>query len=142
MPRTKISLTRFNWKIPKWHDYKNVKAIWIYSLGGLPSFEFEIDPEMAVPKNLRQHARNSKNYEKPNFMFIKDPKVISKIGQIIKNLDIQGARGKSIYLGKIKLEQKDKSYEIPIYSTLEDWYDFKINNTEDMQMHTSHVKFT
>lgn len=142
MPRMQISLTRFHWRIPKWQDLKNIKAIWIYSVGGIPSFEFEIDPEIQIPENLRQYARNSKNSEMPNFYIIKDPKVILKIGQIIKNLEVLGARGNAINLGQIELNQNQDKFQIPIYSTLEDWYDFMTNNSEARPVHTSHVKFT
>lgn len=142
MPRMQISMTRFHWKIPRWRDLQNVRAIWFYSLDGIPSFELEIDPSIIIPTNLRQHARNSKNANQPNFIVLKNVKIISIIGQKIKTLEIMGARGKSIFLGNIIIPENNKKFSIPLYSTLEDWHDFKEHTSEKLFLHSSHVKFT
>ncbi|WP_457557658.1 hypothetical protein [Candidatus Harpocratesius sp.] len=142
MPRMQISMTRFHWKIPRWRDLQNVRAIWFYSLDGIPSFELEIDPSIIIPENLCQHARNSKNIDQANFIVLKNVKIISIIGKKIKTLEIMGARGKSIFLGNIIIHENNKKFNIPLYSTLEDWHDFKEHTSGKLYQHTSHVKFT
>lgn len=142
MPRMKISLTRFKWKSPQWQELQYVQSIWLYSQQGLLSFEMEVDSSIEIPASDQQHARNSKNLEKSNFLLLKNAQIISKIGEKIKKFDIRGAVGKSVLLGEIQVLENKRTYTFPIYSTLHDWYDFISNSEERFDHLKSSIKFS
>ena len=124
--RKQISYKRFKWKLVPWMRHENILALWIYCSKGILSFEFEINPKIPIPKMTDLHARNSKNTHLPNFIKINDPQIVSNIGNNIKNFDVKGAIGKGILIGDISI---DSQKEIPVMSTLHDWYDLSKQNS-------------
>jgi len=142
MPRRKIHLTRFLWRTPAWRDLKHIQSIWLYSQEGMLSFEIEVDSKVDIPENYQIHARNSKNESKTNFIIIKNPKIIAKIGKNVKDLRVKGARKKAIYLGDLQYQEEEQTFSFPIYSTLADWYDFKGFSGEGLPHLKNQVQFT
>jgi hypothetical protein len=142
MPREKIHMTRFRWKTPAWRELSNIRSIWLYSQDGLLSFEIELDSKVKIPNQFQVHARNSKNSSWPNFIMLKDRKVLASLSREVKSLRVRGARGKAVYLGKLEYSEKGQTYSFPLYSTLADWQDFKGYTAENLPKVKTKVQFT
>ena len=121
MPKMVINQTRFRWKTEPWRDPQNITAIWLYCQDGILSFEWELEPNVDLPKNKGAPARGSKHLDEDNYIAVKDPKVISTIGKQVKNITIIGARGKGVMLGNVEIPIGTQIKSIPLMSTLEDW---------------------
>ncbi|MHA1602013.1 MAG: hypothetical protein ACTSUI_03290, partial [Promethearchaeota archaeon] len=102
------------------------RSIWVYCSKGMLSFEFEIDSALEIPPMEIKHARDSKNKKSANFIRISDPKIIGIIGNSIKNLNVQGAEGKGIFLGMIDIAFGSEHKQLPVMSTLIDWREWLI----------------
>ncbi len=126
MVRSEISLIRFRWKIPSWMTIENINAIWFYSEKGIPSFEYELNEKVSPPKELQDHARNSRFAHLPHFIRITDPRIIAEIGQILPKCDVCGALGRGIIIGQIdlKLDKNGQGKKVFLMTTLSDWRDW------------------
>ena len=125
MPKLYISRTRFRWKTEPWKEPKNIRALWLYCVKGILSFELEIDPSINLPQNKGSPAPASKHKDENNFIRVKDPKIISTVGQKVKEFSIQGAIGQGVWLGNIELPLDNEFATVPLMSTLEDWQEWQ-----------------
>jgi hypothetical protein len=121
MGRQQISLVRFKWKTPAWRSPDKILAIWMYCAKGIPSFEFEIDPNIQIPESAQDHARHSANASRPNFIRITDPRIISSIGDKIASFNVGGAKGRGIIIGELDVPFESHEKRLLVMSTLQDW---------------------
>jgi hypothetical protein len=124
MPRIPISPTRFRWKTKPWEDPENIVSIWLYCHKGIISFEFELDSSVELPVNMEMHSKASTHKKERNFIKISNPKVISAVGNKLSELGIKGAIGKGVWLGSMELQLEGTVKKLPVYSTLQDWYEW------------------
>ncbi|UYP47846.1 hypothetical protein NEF87_004131 [Candidatus Lokiarchaeum ossiferum] len=129
MSSQKISLKRFKWKIAPWLRPENIYALWLYCKQGILSFEYEINPEIILPKS-EVRARNSKNLDFPNFIKLTDPKIIAMVGNHLKSTTVKGAIGKGIFLGNIEILFENSKKSIPMMSTLIDWREWWLSTNK------------
>jgi hypothetical protein len=117
MVNSKIARTRFLWRETPWMKSENVRAIWVHSVDGKISFEFEFN--VPVQPNPQQPPATR--------IQIKDPKIIAILEDKILGFEVSGAYGKGLIVGNVNLTFSDAPKDVLVLADLKEWRDWLEN---------------